>query len=164
MSVTIFWCCRKCSGKNGFNLELPDDPLNVRTTPISDHQSAKPPEAIKDELAAGARADLDAMATAMGKARECPAQAEEAFADILRRAADIKGQAVNFENPILGAAAASLTTYLEKAGSQADKKADVVEAHLQAMQLVMADESARTKDGEELLNALRELVARTLGH
>lgn len=120
--------------------------------------------AIKDELAAGARADLDAMATAMGKARECPAQAEEAFADILRRAADIKGQAVNFENPILGAAAASLTTYLEKAGSQADKKADVVEAHLQAMQLVMADESARTKDGEELLNALRELVARTLGH
>lgn len=120
--------------------------------------------AIKGELEAGARADLDAMATAIGKACEGPAQAEEAFADILRRAADIKGQAATFENPVLGAAAASLTTYLEKVGSQAYKKAEVVEAHLQAMQLVMADESARTKDGEELLNALRELVAKTLEH
>ena len=102
------------------------------------------------------------MTAAMEKARTDPEQEEEAFAEILRHAADVKGQAANFQNPVLGAAAASLTDYLERAGPQAEKKSQVVETHLRAMQLIMTDESARTKNGDALLSALQELVAKTL--
>lgn len=120
-------------------------------------------KSIGDELEATTRAELDAMIAVMATARVEPSQAEEAFAEILRRAADIKGQSAAFDNPLLGEAAASLTTYLEQAGTASAKKAGVVETHLRSMQLMMTESLSGTEKGTELMSALEHLVSTTLG-
>ena len=120
-------------------------------------------KSISAELEEVTQAELEAMMAAMSTAKADPAQAEEAFAEILRRAADIKGQAAAFDNPLLGDAAASLTTYLEQAGTASAKKAGVVETHLRSMQLILTEGLSDTKKGNELMSALKHLVSTTLG-
>ena len=117
--------------------------------------------ALKEDFVAWTRADLDAILSSLGRAKERPELADEAYGEILRRAADIKGQAATFDIPMLSRAAASLTRYLDGCDSGSEKKASIVGAHHQAMRFIFSSYLAGTESSGRLMDALEELVRKT---
>ncbi|NDC57700.1 MAG: hypothetical protein EBZ50_02500 [Alphaproteobacteria bacterium] len=110
-----------------------------------------------------ARARLKAMLSrGNALAREAGPENRGALRSLLSLAAEIGALVASLRDPLLAAAAQSLTGYIEAVGASAAYSPDVVAAHVAAMEQLVSAAGINEELRIEVLRALNELVAKRL--
>jgi len=110
-----------------------------------------------------ARARLKAMLSrGNALAREAGPENRGALRSLLSLAAEIGALVASLRDPLLAAAAQSLTGYIEAVGASTAYSPDVVAAHVAAMEQLVSAAGINEELRIEVLRALNELVAKRL--
>ena len=99
----------------------------------------------------------------LGKAQGDPCALAGAAAQILPGIANMKGEAVSYGYPLVSRIAANFQAYLEQAAASEPKYAEIVAAHLGAIDVVLVGNMKDPAAGNRLIVALDELIAKALG-
>ncbi|MFD2204996.1 hypothetical protein [Kiloniella antarctica] len=77
---------------------------------------------------------------------------------------NIKGQAATFNFPLLTSAAKSLCHFIQEGGATAEKRLDLVEAHVNTMKIILAQKMKGNggKSDRGLITALEQAVEKVL--
>jgi HPt (histidine-containing phosphotransfer) domain-containing protein len=118
-------------------------------------------EALRNEFDQWVAADLTAIEEALTGLPEDPQEASSALRAAQIHAKEIKGQAANFDYPLLGQTAQMLFNCLESNAVADGKRKDVIIAHVGAMRVMLAQNMTGMEAAAPIIAALEELTAKT---
>lgn len=118
-------------------------------------------ETLREEFTQWVVADLTAIEEALTDLPDDPEGAMASLRTAQTHAKEIKGQAANFDYPLLGHAAQLLFNCLEPEAIANGKRKDVVNAHIGAMRVMLAQSLTGTEAAAPIIAALEELAFKT---